>query len=171
MSEVILEELKQQSVHLLDASITKIQHCLSQLDEQQVWFRPEQSMNSIGNLLLHQSGNLRQWVVCGVGGELDERDRPAEFSADHSMVKHDLLSRVQETVENAKRVIGSVAPDAAMKVLQIQGFSVTSLGAIMHSVPHFVGHSHQVIYLTRLQLGKNYQFAWTPDSDRTGVPI
>ena len=54
----------------LTKAVQQITHCLDQLTDEQVWWRPSESMNSIGNLILHLCGNLRQWIVAGIGGEL-----------------------------------------------------------------------------------------------------
>src|SRR5262249_11157097 len=64
----------------LTDALARIQHCLGQLTDEQVWWRPAETMNSVGNLLLHLAGNVRQWIVCGVGGGADSRNRPAEFA-------------------------------------------------------------------------------------------
>jgi hypothetical protein len=171
MSDAVLQQLQNEAIHLLDESFGKIKHCAGQLSEQQIWFRPAPALNSIGNLLLHIAGNLEQWVVCGVGGKADTRDRNAEFSANGSTSVTELLHTVEDAISQAKAAIQSVSTATATATRQIQGFDVTVVGAIMHSVPHFVGHTHQVIYITRLQLGDAYQFAWSPNSERSGVPI
>src|SRR4029077_4440954 len=64
----------------LTSALAKIKHCLGQLTEEQVWWRSRPSLNSIGNLILHLCGNVRQWIVAGLGGAADSRDRPAEFA-------------------------------------------------------------------------------------------
>ena len=72
----------------LEASVGKIRHCVAQLSDEQLWWRPAESMNSIGNLVLHLAGNLRQWIVSGVGGETDTRERGREF-AERGLVSRD----------------------------------------------------------------------------------
>ena len=64
----------------LTKALERIKHCLGQLTDEQIWQREAESMNSIGNLILHLCGNLRQWIVAGIGGEQDLRRRPNEFS-------------------------------------------------------------------------------------------
>ena len=64
----------------LEAAFGRIKHCLRQLSEEQVWWRPSPALNSIGNLILHLCGNLRQWIVAGLGGAADHRNRPSEFA-------------------------------------------------------------------------------------------
>jgi hypothetical protein len=72
-------------------SVKKIKHCLNQLSDEQVWWRQTPSQNSIANIILHLCGNVRQWVVSGIGGEPDIRDRPREFSERQIIPKAELL--------------------------------------------------------------------------------
>ena len=58
----------------------KIKQCVDQLSEEDIWWRGHESDNSIGNLLLHLSGNIRQWIISGIGGQTDARNRPKEFA-------------------------------------------------------------------------------------------
>ncbi|MDB4778027.1 DUF1572 family protein [bacterium] len=58
-----------------------------------------------------------------------------------------------------------------LKRLNIQGFEVNAHAAITHTTSHFVGHTHQIIFISRMLLGEDYQFHWTPNSDRKNVPI
>lgn len=156
--------------HLLDAPMDKIRHCLDQLDDEQVWWRPKPSMNSVGNLLLHVSGNLRQWGIVGVKNLTDTRDREWEFTAADGLSRQELLEKLTETVTEAQQVFSELSPTDLMAARRIQGFDLTVLQAIGHTVTHFTGHTHQVIMLTRMMLGDEYRFAWGPNQPRTGVP-
>src|SRR5688572_29615842 len=89
----------------LTSALGRIKHCLGQLNDEQVWWRPQPSLNSIGNLVLHLCGNLRQWVVAGLGGTADVRDRPGEFSERGPVPKAELLRRLDAVVGEAKEVL------------------------------------------------------------------
>lgn len=163
-----------ESLHLLDAAMKKINHCLAQLTDEQVWWRPAHDANSIGNLLLHLSGNLRQWAVIPVSGEPDSRDRASEFARRDPISRDELLSRLGQTLADVKSRIQNLNEQQLLREQKIQGFATTTLGAISHTSSHFVGHTHQIILLTRLQLGESYQYEWTPEArknDSRDVPI
>ncbi|QDT25148.1 DinB family protein [Gimesia panareensis] len=170
-SDDLSQQVIQEFQHLLTQSLHKIRHCLSQLDEDQIWWRPAAELNSIGNLILHLCGNLNQWAVAGITGGSDARQRESEFQADRSHHRDELLSLLEQNVQRASEVMQSLSADDLLEPRTIQGFSVSVLGALTHTVPHFVGHTHQIIYLTRQQLGEAYQFDWDPDARRHGVPI
>ncbi|MFK7778877.1 MAG: DinB family protein [Gimesia sp.] len=170
-AEEIAREFIQESVHSLEQSLRKINHCLNQLDDDQLWWRPQPELNSIGNLILHMCGNLNQWAVCGIPGSQDERQREQEFHADARISRGELDSLLHTTLKQACQTFQSLSAELLLEPRQIQGFSMSVMGVISHTVPHFVGHTHQIIYITRLQKGTQYQFDWSPDSDQPGVPI
>jgi hypothetical protein len=159
------------AAHELGCARDRIRHCLGQLTDGQVWHRSRPELNSIGNLVLHLSGNLRQWVVAGVGGGPDARDRPAEFAERGPIPRDELVLRLDGAVEEAVRVLSGVDARRLTEVRRIQGFDVTGVGAIFDSVPHFRGHTQEIVHMTRLQLGDAYRFAWTPTTPEQGAPV
>ena len=164
-------EFTDQSLKLLDQSMIKIRNCLRQLTEEQVWWSPPGTTNSVGNLVLHCCGNLRQWGVNGILQRPDDRQREQEFSHDRQAEKEELLQLCDTTIEDARQAIEPLNEAELMAARKIQGFQVTVLQAIMHTTTHFVGHTHQIILLTRQQLRTNYQFAWQPGNQQDDLPI
>jgi hypothetical protein len=158
------------AAHELDSALDRIKHCLGQLSDEQVWWRPSPSLNSIGNLILHLCGNLRQWVVAGLGGAADHRDRPAEFAESGPIPKADLLRKLDSVAEEAQAVLGRLTARQLLQARRIQGFDVTGAAAVFDSVPHFRGHTQEIVHMTRLQLGDAYKFAWTPTTPEQGAP-
>ncbi len=149
-------------------SLRKITHCLGQLQDEDVWWRPSESHNSLQNILLHLCGNVRQWIIHGVRGEPDVRNRPQEFAERRPIPKAELLRMLSETVDEADRALAACPPSRLLEPRRIQGFDTTVLGAILDSVTHFVGHTHQIVYITRVRLGDAYKLQWTPSRAEQG---
>ena len=84
---------------------TKIQHCVDVLPTDALWRRDDASENSIGNLLLHLSGNVRQWIVSGIGGAPDARQRTTEFDAHDGERALELMARLRVTLDEADAVL------------------------------------------------------------------
>ena len=146
----------------LDRSMVKITHCLAQLNDEQLWWRPASDMNSIGNLMLHLAGNLRQWVVAGIGGAEDHRNRPLEFAERGPVARAELLGRLESSVADAKEVLARITEADLLEYRNIQGFEVTGAEILFDCIPHFQGHAQEIICLTRMQLGAAYRFEWEP---------
>jgi hypothetical protein len=154
----------------LASAAGRIKNCLGQLTDAQVWWRPHPSLNSIGNLVLHLCGNLRQWIVAGLRATKDVRNRPAEFTERGPIPKDELLHNLDSVVAEAKEVLDQLDTAQFLDVHRIQGFDVTGLAAIFSSIPHFRGHTQEIIGMTRMQLGDAYQFAWAPATAEQGAP-
>ena len=159
------------AAHELDSALSRIKHCLGQLSDEQVWRRSRPGLNSIGNLILHLCGNLRQWVVAGLGGALDVRNRPAEFAERGPVPKEELVRSLEAVVEESKRVLDGVDARQLAEPRRIQGFDVTGVAAMFDSVPHFRGHTQEIVHMARLQLGDAYKFAWTPTTPEQGAAV
>lgn len=143
----------------LDAALSRIAHCIRQLSDEQVWRRPRADMNSIGNLLLHLNGNIKQLIVSTIGGEPDNRDRPAEFAARNVIPNAVLLEQLTQMIERAKAVITQASVEELCRVRRVRDSDWSGLQALVRSVAHFRGHAQEIIHQTREILGENYQFA------------
>jgi len=135
---------------ITDQYLPKIERCVEKLTDEQVWWRPNPESNSIGNLLLHLSGNARQWIVCGLGGETDKRQRQAEFDEREGIPRAELLSKLRTTVTEVDRVLAGFDSSRLLVEYQIQGTASTALAAIFHVTEHFSMHTGQIILLTKM---------------------
>ncbi|MFN4260260.1 MAG: DUF1572 family protein [Gemmataceae bacterium] len=147
----------------------RVRHCVQQLDDTQLWWRPHEEMNSIANILLHLCGNLRQWVIAGVAETPDTRDRPREFAERGPIAKTELWRRFEEAVGKADATLAEFDASRLLEPRRIQGFDETVLSAIADSLAHLAGHTQEIIYITRWQLGPRYQFHWRPASAEQGA--
>ena len=152
----------------LDDWFERISHCVNQLEDTQIWFRPHESMNSIANILLHLCGNLTQWILTGIPALEDNRNRPQEFAARDTTPGTELLSQLRIVIENVKTLLLDLSDEQLTESRRIQGFEETVLSAIFDSLSHLNGHTQEIVYITRLQLGDKYKFAWVPQSKEQG---
>jgi hypothetical protein len=132
---------------------SRIEDCLGRLTREQLWWRAEENQNAIGNLVLHLCGNVRQWIISGVGRVPDVRDRDAEFAARNGGTPADLASLLAGTVREAVEVIGGLEGDRLGQRVLIQGYDVTVLEAVYTCVEHFSQHTGQILYATKLATG------------------
>lgn len=129
---------------------TKIRLAVEALDETVIWKRTNDESNSIGNLLLHLSGNVREWIACGIGGEVCDRNRASEFAAKDGFMKSELLSQLTGSVLAADKVLARLGEADLEKEVTIQGRETTVFAAIYHVVEHFSMHTGQIIMLAKI---------------------
>ena len=131
--------------------LPKIERCLERLTDEQVWWRANDNTNSIGNLILHVSGNARQWIVSGLGGEPDNRVRDAEFAERRLLPREELLVHLKKAVSDIDNTLKSFDTARLLDQFPIQGTTSTALAAILHVTEHFSMHTGQIILLTKLR--------------------
>lgn len=142
----------------LDQLSGRIETCLGRLTPEQVWMRSAENQNAVGNLVLHLNGNVRQWILTGIGGAPDHRIRDEEFSARGGMGTEALGRLLRGTVEEALAIIRSLPHERLVERITIQGYDVTVLEAIFHVVEHFSGHTSQIIYVAKMLTGEDLGF-------------
>lgn len=129
---------------------TKIRAAVEALPADALWWRANEQSNSVGNLLLHLAGNIRQWLVAGVGGAADRRDRASEFAARAGVGASDLLDALDETLDEVDAVLAGLTPEDLASRRTIQGRQVSVLEAVYHVVEHFALHSGQIILIAKM---------------------
>ena len=131
MGAALIEDLRKRVEHAA-ASITR---CLQQLSQDDVWWRPHPSHNSVANvanLIHHVCGHLWQYVIAGV---------------------------CVATAEEVDRCLSGLEPGQLLESRHIEGADQTTLPALLSSVVHLRGHANQIRYITRLRLGDTYELA------------
>lgn len=141
--------------------LPKIERCLDRLSDADVWWRPNEASNSIGNLILHLCGNVTMWIIGGVGALPFERHRQLEFDERRKIPSPELRRRLREVVEQADEVMSAVRANDLLSPRKIQGYDVTVLEAIYHVVEHFGMHTGQIILLSKARVGQDLRL-WEP---------
>lgn len=150
--------LAQSRAYLTGHYLPKIRGAVDVLSDEDLWWRPHPAANSVGNLLLHLAGNIRQWIVSGVGGAPDRRDRETEFARREPLSRAELLAAITEAILEADAVIAATDPASLGERRTIQGRQVTILEAIYHVVEHCGMHTGQIIYVAKLRSGADLGF-------------
>jgi hypothetical protein len=143
-------EFAGQSMVRMDENTGKINSCIKELNEEEIWFHPNQHINSVGNMILHLCGNIRQYIISSMGGNADVRERDLEFSTTGGLTKAELFVKLFDTVEEARSVIASASRVNLERRRIVQGTSYSGIGIIIHVTEHYSYHTGQIILLTKL---------------------
>lgn len=141
----------------------KIEQAVLSLTEDQLWAKPNLESNSVGNILLHLSGNIRQWIIHGVGGEQNVREREKEFLSDTKPSKEKTLDGLRTTITTSSDVLKKLEllPDLGAVLHEhrtIQGIQETVFSVIYHVTEHMSYHTGQIIYITKAMTGTDMKF-------------
>ena len=142
----------------LDESLRMILICLNKLDEKQVWTQPGPTGNSIGNLILHLCGNIRQYGISGLGNLEDHRNRDLEFEQAGGLTKRELYQKLTETIDEARVIMAESSEQNWLQHREVQGFRFSGVGLILHIVEHLSYHTGQIALITKLFLDQPLGF-------------
>ncbi len=143
---------------LFDQHWPRMKTCVESLSTEQIWWRPNEASNSIGNLLLHLNGNVRQWLVTSFNLGEDKRNRPAEFATKEGGSAGELLDRLGATLDEAAQVLDRLTPAELLANYEVQGYHANGVYVVYHVVEHFGMHYGQIAYITKLLSGKDLGF-------------
>lgn len=142
----LIEELVKNALYRMDESTRMIKKSISDISDEEVWQKPNSSLNSIANLMLHLCGNISQYIISSLGENEDKRNRDAEFSATGGLTKAELLKKLENVVDTAKRVIFDATPNQLVRMRSVQGFTFSGVGIILHVVEHYSYHTGQIAF-------------------------
>lgn len=143
---------------LFEESQVRLERCLNELSESDIWWRPNENSNSVGNLVLHLCGNARQWILAGLGGAMDQRSRQAEFDERGPISRAELIQKVREVMAEVDGVLDRLTPGDLERPIIVQGFDETGLSILIHVVEHFSYHVGQIAYIVKARLDKQTNF-------------
>jgi Protein of unknown function (DUF1572) len=143
---------------LLEQYWPRLRACVESLTDEQIWWRPNEASNSVGNLVLHLNGNVRQWLVASFNRLPDTRERPAEFNERELIAGSVLCEHLGATMQQAAVVLAHLTEADLLATFRIQGYSVRGLDAVYQVVEHFGLHYGQILYVTKMLRGEGTHF-------------
>ena len=144
--EAVVKETKKR---MMEESIPRLKKCLDQLSEAEIWHRPNEHSNSVGNLVLHLCGNVRQWILSGLGKQEDIRERQQEFDEQGPVPKEILLDRLDKLMAEVDECLQELDPKALLEKHPVQVYQESGLGILLHVVEHFSYHVGQIVYVVK----------------------
>lgn len=156
--------------HLLIDGTRRLTICLDKLSEDQLWYRPNDSALSVGLTLQHLSGNIRQYIISGVGRQEDTRTRAEEFVDHRSATKDELKERLVSTIQEAVDVIKNLRPKDIQDRYEIQGFTYSFVDVLIHVIEHFSYHMGQITYITKMLTGEETGYYGGIDLNKRNDP-
>ena len=156
--------VEQSVTYLRDEYLPRMQRAVDALAEEDTWWRPHEGVLSAGNILLHLEGNVRQWILAGLGGQADRRDRGSEFAASQGESAAVLFKRLEATVLEACDVMTALDEVDIFAAHAIQGYETHAFGAIYHIVEHFSWHTGQLVWIAKARGGVDHGISFFDDA-------
>lgn len=154
----MLAEIKKNAILRINENTPRVVQCINELSEEQLWQKPNENSNSMGNLVLHMCGNITQYVISSIGGKKDERVRDEEFDTTGGYNHNELIKKLENTMQESCKIIEVMTEEEAMRVRMVQGFKFSGIGNVIHAVEHYSYHTGQIAFYTKLLKNKDLKF-------------
>lgn len=154
----MLAEIKKNAILRINENTPRVVQCINELSEEQLWQKPNENSNSMGNLVLHMCGNITQYVISSIGGKKDERVRDEEFDTTGGYNHIELIKKLENTMQESCKIIEAMTEEEAMRVRMVQGFEFSGIGNVIHAVEHYSYHTGQIAFYTKLLKNKDLKF-------------
>ncbi|MFK7949462.1 MAG: DinB family protein [Saprospiraceae bacterium] len=158
-------EFIENAIYRINENTRMIKKTFEELSEADIWRKPNDSSNSIGNLILHLCGNIGQYIIASLGENPDTRERDLEFSTTDVLTtevsgraKAELLQQLIKTVETAKSTIENATTEQLLNKRMVQGFEFSGIGVVIHAVEHYSYHTGQIAFWTKILKDKDLGF-------------
>ena len=151
---------------LVDDYPAQIGECLDLMTDDDLWWRPDQRSNALGNLVLHLAGSNRYYIGYGIGGRECERDRDAEFAARGNPDRAEVLRRWDETVRIGSDVLDNLEPSRLMDTTDRTGKATTIASLLLHVSHHTAVHLGQIVWITKMRHPGAIAELWIRTRDR-----
>ncbi len=147
LTTVFIAEIKRR---LFEENVFRLKKCLAELTDEQIWYRPNMASNSVGNLVLHLHGNVRQWVVAGLGKNKDVRERQEEFDEQGPVPVAKMLADIDQLMLEVDAILDNTIVADLLEVRNVQGFQESGLSILVHITEHFSYHVGQMTYIVKM---------------------
>lgn len=146
----------------------QIRECVDRLDDEQIWWRPNEASNSVGNLVLHLTGSLNHFLNRQIGGFEYDRNREAEFNERRQIAKDELLAAFDAMVLKAEQTfdgltierLGDPSPEQRMYTVVIED--------LISIATHIANHTGQILWITKMLKDGGLDDLWMKAHKRLG---
>jgi uncharacterized damage-inducible protein DinB len=166
LTSTFIEEIKRR---LFEECVPRLKRCLDELSVEQIWWRPNQHSNSLGNLVLHLNGNVRQWVVAGLGENEDVRKRQLEFDEKGPVSNEKMLGDLDALMAEVATILDNVKAEDLTKKYLVQGYQESGISILVHVTEHYSYHVGQMTYIVKMVKDMDLGYYAGHDLDTTNT--
>lgn len=169
MADTVAVTLDALRTRITAAFPAQIRAAVAALSDEQLWWRPNEGSNSIGNLVLHLTGSLNHFLNRNIGGIEYSRDRAAEFAERRTIPRAELLALFDDMVAKAEQTfaaltperLGDASPEPKMHALVVQD--------LIGVATHIANHAGQIVWIAKMLQDGALNEVWIASHKNTGV--
>jgi uncharacterized damage-inducible protein DinB len=168
-----MADLAKTTLQALQARICRvfpaqIRAAVEALDDDQIWWRPNETSNSIGNLVLHLSGSLNHYLNRGYGGLECTRDRDGEFAERRHVPRAELMATFDAMVANAEKTFERLTPERLTEPAAESKQYATVAEELISINSHIANHTGQIVWIAKALKDGALSEVWMHTHKRLG---
>ena len=157
MNDILLAALRTRITGVFPA---QVRGAVEALTDEQIWWRPNEQSNSIGNLVLHLAGSLNLYLNRNIGGIDYTRDRAAEFAERRQIPKEELLALFDDMVSRAERTFDALTPERLNDPSPEPTMHTVVLQDLVNVLGHLANHAGQIVWIAKMLRGDAVHEIW-----------
>jgi hypothetical protein len=138
----------------------QVREGVSKLSDEQLWWRPNEGSNSVGNLVLHLSGSLNHFLNRNIGGIPFDRNRDREFAERGPVSRAELLATFDGMVANAAKTFDGITVDRLRDPSAEPGMHEIIVEDLINITVHFSTHVGQIVWIAKMLSGGGLEDVW-----------
>jgi uncharacterized damage-inducible protein DinB len=157
MNDILLNALRTRIVGVFP---TQIRAAIAPLSDEQLWWRPNEASNSIGNLMLHLTGSIHHFLNRNLGGVDFTRDRAAEFAERRMLPKSEVLAAFDAMLNDAEKTFDSITPERLGAPSPEPAMSSIVFEDLMNVAVHIAAHAGQIVWIAKMLSNASLDDVW-----------
>ena len=149
LNEKLIIEIKKNSIYRLEENLRMVLICIDKITEKDLWKKPSKKGVALGNQIIHIVGNMTQYLISSLGEKKINRERDKEFKIDKRITKSSLINMLSNTIQESKKTITKLSMENLLKIREVQVYTLSGIGCLIHAVEHFSYHTGQIALLTK----------------------
>jgi uncharacterized damage-inducible protein DinB len=127
----------------------QIRAAVATMSDDQLWWRPNESSNSVANIVIHLTGSLNHYLNFLVGKIEYERDREAEFAERRNIPRAEVMAAFEEMIANAEKTFDGLTPESLSESAADKRYTfiVEDLLAV---ALHIANHTGQIVWIAKM---------------------
>jgi uncharacterized damage-inducible protein DinB len=168
MPEIAAAALEAMKVRICRVFPAQIRAAVEALDDDQIWWRPNEGSNSIGNLVLHLAGSLNHYLNRNLGGFAYERDRAGEFAERRPIPRAELMATFDDMVAKAEQTFEKVTPERLGQPSTEPKMYDLVVEEIIGVATHVATHTGQILWIAKMLKEGALDEVWMRTHKRLG---
>jgi uncharacterized damage-inducible protein DinB len=146
----------------------QIRAAVATVSDEQLWWRPNESSNSVANILIHLTGSINHYLNYFVGKIEYQRDREAEFAERRNIPGDEVMSAFEEMIANADTTLSALTAEQLSDPAADPRYNLLFEDLLAVAL-HISNHTGQIVWIAKMLHDGALDDVWIRSHQREGA--